>query len=139
MRRLLIWPLVVGLAMALSVEALAGECGQKRARKGGPMIAHNVYFSLKDKSPEKVEQLVADCHKYLAPIPGMVFYAAGTCSDMDRPVNDRDYDVALHCVFNDRDALEAYLVNPKHLEFVEKHKGNWAKVRVFDSVVSSGK
>ncbi len=106
------------------------------AEKGGPMIAHNVYFSLKDNSPEKVQQLVADCHKYLAPLPGMVFYAAGTCSDLDRPVNDRDYDVALHCVFKDRAALDAYLVAPKHQEFVEKHQENWSKVRVFDSLVS---
>ncbi len=106
------------------------------SEKGGPMIAHNVYFSLKDNSPEKVQQLVEDCHKYLAPLPGMVFYAAGTCSELDRPVNDRDYDVALHCVFKDRAALDAYLVAPKHLEFVERHKVNWKKVRVFDSAVS---
>lgn len=135
------------LPMLLIVLLIAAVCGGRgwlpagadAAEKGGPMIAHNVYFSLKDNSPEKVQQLVADCHKYLAPLPGMVFYAAGTCSDMDRPVNDRDYDVALHCVFKDRAALDAYLAAPKHLEFVEKHKDNWTKVRVFDSLVSGAK
>jgi len=134
MKRLLILWLGLVVCIAFGMKAGAAEPG----RKGGPMIAHNVYFSLKDNSPEKVQQLVQECHQYLAPLPGMVFYAAGTCSDMDRPVNDRDYDVALHCVFKDRAALEAYLAAPKHLEFVARHKDNWKQVRVFDSVVSKG-
>jgi len=138
MKRLLILWLISVMPLVVGIRASAAEAA-KKAEKGGPMIAHNVYFSLKDKSAEKVQQLVEDCHKYLAPLPGMVFYAAGTCSDMNRPVNDRDYDVALHCVFKDRAALEAYLAAPKHLEFVAKHKGNWAKVRVFDSMVTTGK
>lgn len=100
------------------------------------MLAHNVFFSLRDGSEAAKRQLVEDCHKYLAEIPGMLFYAAGTCSDMSRPVNDRDYDVALHTFFQDKAAMEAYLQHPKHLEFLAKHKPSWAKVRVFDSEVT---
>jgi quinol monooxygenase YgiN len=100
------------------------------------MLVHNVFFSLRDNSDAAKRQLVEDCHKYLGGIPGMIFYAAGTCSDMDRPVNDRDYDVALHTVFADKAAMQAYLEHPSHLEFVARHKPGWAKVRVFDSDAS---
>ena len=100
------------------------------------MLAHNVFFSLNDTSPAMIDALVADCHKYLARHPGVVFYAAGTLSDVDRPVSDRDYEVALHVVFTDRAALDAYAVAPAHQEFIAGNKANWKKVRVFDSVVS---
>jgi len=101
-----------------------------------PMIAHNVYFSLNDDSTEARQKLVAECHEYLADIPGIEFYAAGTLAEQfNRPVNDRDFQVALHLVFADGDAMETYLEHPRHLEFVERNKANWAKVRVFDSAV----
>jgi hypothetical protein len=100
------------------------------------MIAHNVFFSLFDNSPEAVQNLIGDCHRYLASLPGIVFFAAGSCSDVARSVNDRDYDVAAHIVFQDRTALDAYATAPKHLEFIEKHRPNWRNIRVFDSCVT---
>ncbi len=101
------------------------------------MIAHNVFFTLHDNSPAAVEAMIADCHRDLAPLPGIVFCAAGTCSDVDRAVSDREYDVALHVVFKDRAALDAYMSDPKHVAFMDKHGGNWKEVRVFDSCVTS--
>jgi len=101
-----------------------------------PMIAHNVYFLLNETSTEAQQKLVAECHEYLADIPGIAFYAAGTLAEQfDRPVNDRDFHVALHVVFTDGDAMKTYLEHPRHVEFVERNKANWAKVRVFDSAV----
>ena len=48
-------------------------------------LAHNVFFKLKDRSPAKVEELVAACKKYLNVQPGIVFFAAGTLvPDLDR-------------------------------------------------------
>jgi len=111
---------------------------QKRARQE-PMLAHNVFFSLKDNSEVKKKELVADCHVYLAPVDGIVFYAAGVVSELRREVNDRDYDVALHIVFKNRAALDRYMTAPNHLRFIKKHKENWKKVRVFDSCVSGAK
>ena len=100
------------------------------------MLAHNVYFTLHNNSPAAVQAMIEDCHRYLAPLPGIVFYAAGTCSDVDRSSSDADYDVALHVVFQDRAALDAYMTAPKHVEFIEKHQANWKDVRAFDSCVS---
>jgi len=102
------------------------------------MLAHNVFFSLHDNGEKARQQLVAECHKYLAAAPGAVFYAAGTLSSVDRPVSDRDYDVALHLVFQTRAAHDAYQTTPQHLEFITRNKANWRKVRVFDSDVSGG-
>jgi len=101
------------------------------------MLAHNVFFSLTDNSPAAKQELVDDCHKLLAPIPGMLFYAAGQLSDdLNRDVNDREFDVALHIVFEDRAAHDAYSAYDSHQEFVQKHMGNWKNIRVFDSYVS---
>jgi hypothetical protein len=124
---------LIGLACA-AVMGLAVAADKPAPQ--GPLVAHNVFFSLKDNSEAAKKAMIDDCHKLLAPIPGTVFYAAGTLSDMKRDVNDRDFDVALHCVFKSQVALDAYLVAPKHLEFVDKHRPNWKKVRVFDSDVS---
>jgi hypothetical protein len=101
------------------------------------MLAHNVFFTLKDPTEAGRQRLVEDCHRYLRSIPGMIFYAAGTCSDMDRPVNDRSYDVALHTFFAGKAELQVYLAHPQHLEFVAQHKASWAQLRVFDSDVAS--
>ena len=100
------------------------------------MLGHMVYFTLKDRSPEAVDRLVAACKKYLTGHDGLVFFAAGTLvPDLNRPVNQMDFDVALQTVFTDRAAHDAYQQHPRHLQFIEENKGNWDRVRVFDANV----
>jgi hypothetical protein len=103
------------------------------------LLVHNVYFSLKESNDANRKKLVAACDKYLSDHPGTVFYAAGTVSDLDRSVNDRDWDVGLHVIFKDRASHDAYQDAPKHLKFIEENKDAWAKVRVFDTDASSPK
>lgn len=101
------------------------------------LLAHNVYFTLKGPSPIAREKLVAACHNYLTGHPGTVFFAAGTlAADLNRPVNDQDFDVGLHIVFENRDAHDAYQVSQRHQQFIAENKDDWEQVRVFDSVVS---
>ena len=101
------------------------------------MLAHNVYFSLHDKSDAATNALVEACQKYLTGHPGTVFFACGTLAkELQRPVNDRDFDVALHIVFQTKADQDAYQVAPRHQEFVAAGKESWAKVRVFDSLVT---
>jgi hypothetical protein len=100
------------------------------------MLAHNVFFSLNDASEPAKQRLVEACKKYLAPHEGIVFFACGTlASDLNRPVNDRDFDVALHIAFRSREDHDRYQETPSHHRFVDENKGNWKRVRVFDSVV----
>ena len=100
------------------------------------MLAHNVFFLLKDRSEAAKRKLIAACKKYLAVHPGIVFFACGTLAEeLRREVNDRDFDVALHVVFRDQAAPDQYQAAPRHLQFVEENKANWKKVRVFDSIL----
>ena len=100
------------------------------------MIAHNVYFALHDRTEEAKAGLMAACKKHLTKHPGEVFFAAGTLAEeLNRPVNDRDFDVALHIVFKDMKSHDDYQEAPRHHQFIEESKANWKKVRVFDSVV----
>ena len=135
MRKQLACGIVLGLAVA-AFALLGGRERTEGAEEGGSMIAHNVYFSLKDNSPEARKKLVDACKKYLTKHPGEVFFAAGTLAeDLKRPVNDRDFDVALHIVFQDQASHDKYQDDKRHKEFIEDNKDNWKKVRVFDSVV----
>ena len=98
--------------------------------------AHNVYFSLHDRSEAARQRLVEACRKYLPGHPGIVLFASGTlAAELAREVNDRDFDVALHIVFRDRAAHDHYQTTPAHAQFIAENKDNWRRVRVFDSAV----
>ncbi|QDU43495.1 Stress responsive A/B Barrel Domain protein [Symmachiella dynata] len=98
------------------------------------MLAHNVFFSLNDPTPENTQKLLDDCNDYLNNHPGLIFFGCGTVvPDLARPVNDHDFDVALHTVFEDRAAHDVYQTAPRHLEFIARNKETWKQVRVFDS------
>jgi len=98
------------------------------------MLAHNVFFSLNDPTPENARNLVNECNTYLDGHPGVLFYGAGTLvKDLDRPVNDHDFDVALHVIFEDRASHDVYQQAERHLEFIARNKETWKQVRVFDS------
>jgi hypothetical protein len=99
-------------------------------------LAHIVYFTLKDSSPSAIEALVAACDKYLSGHPGTIYYSAGSLvPDLTREVNQRDWDVALHVVFDSRASHDAYQTAPRHQQFIDENKPTWAKVRVFDAYV----
>ncbi len=102
------------------------------------MIAHNVFFTLHDKSGESRAQLVKACRLYLTGHPGLVFFACGAIEpELARPVNDRDFDVSLHMVFATREEHDAYQAAPRHDQFIAENKAGWAVVRVFDSTVET--
>ena len=102
----------------------------------GP-LAHDVYFTLKDSSADAKKKMVEACKKYLSKHPGEIFFATGTrAEDLKRPVNDQDFDVALHIVFKSREAHDQYQDAPRHKQFIDENKDNWQKVRVFDSLVA---
>ena len=116
---------------------LPGRFGSAAERKG-PMLAHDVYFTLKDNSPEARTKLVEACRKYLSGHPGTVWFSAGTrAEDLKRDVNDLDFDVALNLVFKDKAAHDQYQTAEKHQKFIEESKPNWKRVRVFDSYVET--
>lgn len=105
-----------------------------------PLLAHNVFFTLIDKSPAKVQALVEACKKYLTIQPGIVYFACGPLEpELDRDVNDRGFDVGLHIIFENRAAHDAYQDDATHNKFIDEMKANWSQVRVFDTLVESVK
>lgn len=97
-------------------------------------LIHNVYFTLRDGSAPNVAKLVGACHALLAGHAGEVFFAAGPlASELDRPVNVRDFHVGLHVVFASKADHDAYQVSPRHERFLAENKAAWAHVRVFDT------
>ncbi len=98
------------------------------------MLAHIVYFTLKDSSPEACQKMVDACRKYLSDHPGTVHFSAGTrARQYQREVNDQDFHVALHVVFESDAAHDTYQTAERHQQFIAENKANWAKVRVFDA------
>ena len=105
-----------------------------RATAQGPQLAHMVYFKVKDEPADARQELVAACGKYLEGHEGTVYFSVGVLADeFKREVNDREFDVALHLVFANKNAHDAYLVHPRHVKFVKDYKPLWSKARVFDS------
>lgn len=121
------------IALALGVLAMAAN-----VQAADPPIAHMVYFTLKDRTPEAREKLIAACQKYLSGHEGTVYFSAGVLAEeFKREVNDQDFDVALNLVFADKAAHDKYQDHPRHQKFIEENRETWAKVRVFDSYVKT--
>jgi hypothetical protein len=124
------------LALLLTLATAVPASADDAKKAAPPRLAHMVFFTLKDRTPEGREKFVKVCHKYLSNHPGTVFFAVGTIAeDVVEPVSVRDFDVALHLVFESKEAEARYLADPRHDQFVKEHKDAWSKVRVFDSYV----
>jgi hypothetical protein len=79
-----------------------------------PQLSHAVFFTLKDKSPQAAAKLVAECRKYLQGHPGEVFFSAGVrAADLQREVNDQDFQVSLLVVFRTRADQDRYQTAPR--------------------------
>ena len=110
--------------------------GPTEAGKDAKLLAHDVYFQLKDGSPQAKQKLVDACKKYLSGHPGEVFFATGVRGEeFNRKVNDMEFDVSLLIVFKDKAAHDTYQDAKRHIQFIDENKDNWKNVRVFDSYV----
>jgi hypothetical protein len=130
---------LAAVSLTLILGGLFAMYHRNESRAGddkGPKLAHMVYFTLKDNSPEAKKKLVEACKKYLTKHEGEIYFAAGTLADsLKREVNVRDWDVGLHIVFANMKAHDAYQSAKRHDEFIAENKDNWKQVRVFDSLV----
>lgn len=101
------------------------------------MLAHAVYFTLRDPSAQNIQAAVASARKLLSGHEGMTYFAAGQRgTEFARPVNDLDFHVALFTVFQDKAAHDRYQIHPRHLAFVKDNHERWQSVRVFDAYVA---
>lgn len=121
---------VLILAMAMAMTGWAGEA---------PRLSHDVYFALNDNSEAARDKLIAACKKYLKGHEGTFSFGVGPLvGEHSRPVNDRDFDVALHILFLNKASHDKYQDAARHKQFIAEQSANWKKVRVFDSWVEAG-
>ena len=93
-------------------------------------LNHLVLESLRD--PADAEQLLLDCHRLLPPIPAVRTWWVGTPFETGRAAVDAAYDVGLCVGFDDEAGLQAYLIDPLHLELVKKWGPKASQFRIFD-------
>ncbi|WP_206108223.1 Dabb family protein [Paludisphaera soli] len=119
--------MLAGAALAYPAFAFSGKA------EGQP-LAHMVFFTLKDHSPEAVDAFVADCEKYLTKHEGTLYFSIGKrAEDVEEPPSVKDFDVALHVVFAGKEYRDKYLASKRHDDFVATIKSRMEKARVFDS------
>jgi hypothetical protein len=133
------WTMV---GVVLSVAAAAWYFGAASAPKAAAsrnedaLLAHNVFFTLKEDTDEAKKKLIANCKKYLVNHPGVVYFAVGPrVPDLDRDVNDKEFHVGLHIVFKDKASHDKYQPAPDHEKFKQAIAGTIKTVKVFDTYI----
>ena len=96
-----------------------------------PALIHHVVF-IRLAEPSQAPELLADCDRLLPTIPGVVSYWRGTHFDMGRTNVIGDYAVGLEVAFESREAYQAYLDHPNHLELLEIWKPRWTGATIYD-------
>lgn len=106
---------------ALLCGIAVGAAFRPAAEKESQLI-HNVFFTLKDHSKASRDAFLASSKKYLTGHEGTDYFVLGTIAeDVVEPVSVRDFDVALHLVFENKAAEARYIKDPRHLEFIKEN------------------
>jgi hypothetical protein len=129
---------VLGAFVAVGAAVLVGRKSYEgAAEESQKMLVHGVYFTLKDNSEAGRQEFIGLCEKYLSGHEGTVYFGVGPRGgEFDREVNDQEYDIGLYVVFESKAAHDKYQSAPRHVEFIEKGREKWSKVRVFDSYLA---
>lgn len=96
-------------------------------------LVHVVILKLKSDSPSTEAQSVIDeTYSQLSKIKTVRGVWAGRPASKGTPDAATDYTVALVFVFDNSDGLRAYLKDPIHDKFAEKHLKKWETPLVYD-------
>ncbi|MCL4219905.1 MAG: Dabb family protein [Phycisphaerales bacterium] len=118
---------ILGLSLAL----LTGGCQGTRPPRPS-LISHIVLISLRD--PADAPAALSDCNTLLADIHSIETFACGGPMEGGRDMVVGDYDVGLVIGFASSEDYKAYLLDPIHLQLLEKWKPRVAHMRIFDIV-----
>lgn len=118
---------ILGILVAL----LTGGCqGNQPPRPS--LISHVVLISLHDSADAPAA--LSDCNTLLADIHSIETFACGGPMEGGRDMVLGDYDVGLVIGFASPEDYDAYLLDPIHLQLLEKWKPRVAQMRIFDIV-----
>lgn len=96
------------------------------------MFVHVVEFWCKEGTEKQQEEMIRFAHEMMIKIPTVRQIYAGKPVVSPRDVVDSSYQVGWCVLFDDKAGHDIYQVHSVHLEFIEKFKAAWAKVRVVD-------
>jgi hypothetical protein len=97
-------------------------------------FTHCVFFTFKDGTPAgAIGAQVADAHELLGQIPTVRRVESGPRDEtIAREVSMTDFGLGLLVLFDNRAGYDVYADHPLHLAYIDRHKANWAAVRVAD-------
>ncbi len=98
----------------------------KDAANGG--VNHVILLWLQDPGNPRQQQQIIRATKELETIPGVIKIRVGTSLPSNRKIVDDSFDVGIHMLFSDKQAMNAYTRHPEHnrtvnqavMPFVEK-------------------
>ncbi len=99
------------------------------------MLVHTVVFYLRgDLTESQKTEFLQEGLEALRPIQSVqAFYVGTPAAIPPRPVVDASYTFAITALFSDVAGHNAYQVDPAHLTFVNRFKGYWTKVQIYDA------
>lgn len=95
---------------------------------------HCVYFTCKPDTPAAaIDAQIVDAGELLGKIPTVQLVRSGRRDEaMQREVSDREFHIGLVVICDNKADYEVYAEHPLHMDYIARHKANWAKIRVFD-------
>lgn len=97
------------------------------------MLAHHVFFWLKDDVTKEEMNTFHQALKDLKPIADSTFFHVGTPANIERDVIDASYSFSLFLVFETMEQFEAYQKHPQHLEFLNGPNKLTKRVLIYDA------
>ena len=98
------------------------------------MLTHSVFFWLKPElTPAQRDEFFGGLESLRAVGSVKQLYLGRPAPIAPRPVVDASYSFALTAIFEDVAGHDAYQVDPLHKAFLEKFRGCWTKVQIYDA------
>jgi hypothetical protein len=130
------------LFLFLPVLAIIGfSCNSNQTPIGQEQMTfvHTVFFWLNDSATMEDRAHFEEGLEELGKTPSIAEYYYGKPAGTPRSVVDNSYDYAWIVHFTSAEAQDEYQEDPVHLEFIEKYKHLWEEVKVYDTILETGK
>lgn len=106
-----------------------------RESESAPGFIHSVYFYLDENATAaQKEQLIEDCKSLLGSIKTVRHLIVGVPAGTPRDVVDNSYGVNLTVFFDGVEGHDYYQKAEEHLQFIERNKKTWKRVRIYDTI-----
>lgn len=98
------------------------------------MLVHSVYFFLKETVSDSEKTEFRHSVEALAKIETVhAFYLGTPAATPDRPIIEKGYTIGMTILFQTMEDHNIYQEHPIHQGFIQKNKGLWEKVVIYDA------